>query len=70
MKRLFMCLVAAIFISTPVLASDPYEDGYDDARSGDIEWSENKKYLEGYEDAQHEMENEKQLRDMEEEEDD
>ena len=33
-----------------------YDDGYDDAMSGDVEWSESDHYLDGYEDGKRDSE--------------
>ena len=61
MKKLMICLFAICLLATHAQASDPYWDGYDDAKEGQGEWSNNNDYLDGYEDAQRERENEERI---------
>ena len=61
MKKLIIGLFAILLLSTSAHASDPYWDGYDDAKEGQGEWSNNDDYLDGYEDAQRQKENEERI---------
>ena len=58
MKKIIIGLFAICLLSTYANASDPYGEGYDDAREGQGEWSVNNEYLDGYEDGQREREDE------------
>lgn len=61
MKKLIIVLFSIFLFSVQAQASDPYEDGYDDAQEGQGEWSNNDDYLDGYEDAQRQRENEERI---------
>jgi hypothetical protein len=61
MKKLIIVLFSIFLFSAHAHATDPYWDGYDDAKEGQGEWSNNDDYLDGYEDAQRQKENEERI---------
>ena len=53
MRKLVLVIVVVVGLAVPGIGfcSDHYWDGYDDAKSGQGEWSNNPKYQDGYEDG-------------------
>jgi hypothetical protein len=65
MKKQIIILFSVFLLTTYAQANDPYGDGYDDAKTGAGDWSTNENYndyMDGYEDAQIQMEAEERLK--------